>query len=110
MGKTKQPTYRLVVADSRSPRDGRFIEIIGHYEPTRQPKVLHVKTDRARHWLSVGAQPSETVVYLLKQVHVLDENGKVLPASDSDGMVTVSDSNEPAPAETASASVEASVS
>lgn len=79
-GKTKQPSYRLVVADSRSPRDGKFIEIIGHYNPIRQPKVLEVKADRARYWLGVGAQPSDTVVRLLKQVSVLDDAGKMLAA------------------------------
>jgi len=77
-GKTKQPTYRVVVADARSPRDGKFIEIIGHYNPVQQPKVLEIKGDRARYWLSVGAQPSDTVTYLLKKVNVLDENGKVI--------------------------------
>jgi small subunit ribosomal protein S16 len=82
-GKTKQPSYRLVIADKRSPRDGKFIEIIGHYNPIRQPKVLEVKADRARYWLGVGAQPSDTVVRLLKKVQVLDENGKVIPAEPS---------------------------
>ncbi|MBC8077655.1 MAG: 30S ribosomal protein S16 [Chloroflexales bacterium] len=77
-GKTKQPSYRLVVADQRSPRDGKFIEIIGHYNPVRQPKVLEVKGDRARYWLGVGAQPSETVVKLLKKVNVLDAEGNVM--------------------------------
>ncbi len=79
-GKTKQPSYRVVVADSRSPRDGKFIEIIGHYNPIRQPKVLEIKADRARYWLSVGAQPTETVVKLLQRVNVLDENGRPTPA------------------------------
>ena len=60
-GKTKQPSYRLVVADSRSPRDGKFIEIIGHYNPVRQPKELVIKGDRARYWIGVGVQPSDTV-------------------------------------------------
>jgi small subunit ribosomal protein S16 len=69
-GKNKKPTYRVVVADSRSPRDGKFIEIIGHYNPVQQPKVLNIKTDRARYWLSVGAQPSDTVAYLLGKVGV----------------------------------------
>lgn len=82
MGKTKQPSYRVVVADSRSPRDGRFIEIIGHYNPIRQPKVLEIKADRARYWISNGAQMSETVVALFKQVNILDENGKLLPADE----------------------------
>ncbi len=82
-GKTKQPNYRLVVADKRSPRDGKFIEIVGHYNPVHQPKELVVKNDRVRYWLGVGAQPSDTVVRLLKQVNVLDAAGKVVaePAS-----------------------------
>jgi small subunit ribosomal protein S16 len=79
-GKTKQPSYRLVVADSRSPRDGKFIEVIGYYLPVRQPKVLDVNADRARYWLSVGAQPSDTAARLLKQVNLLDEAGKLVPA------------------------------
>ncbi|MCX6015974.1 MAG: 30S ribosomal protein S16 [Chloroflexales bacterium] len=78
-GKKKQPSYRLVVADSRAPRDGKFIEIVGHYNPVRQPQELEVKADRIRHWMSVGAQPSETVVRLLKRVDVLDANGKPIP-------------------------------
>lgn len=78
-GKTKQPSYRVVVADSRAPRDGKFIEIIGHYNPIRQPKVLEVKADRARYWLSVGAQPTETASKLLQRVNVLDAEGNVLP-------------------------------
>ena len=76
-GKTKQPSYRLVIADKRSPRDGKFIEIVGHYNPVRQPKELVVKNERVRYWLGVGAQPSDTVVRLLKQTGVLDEGGKV---------------------------------
>jgi small subunit ribosomal protein S16 len=65
MGKKKQPTYRIVVADSRSPRDGRFIEIVGHYDARREPSVIQVDNDRAVHWLRNGAQPSETVAKLL---------------------------------------------
>ncbi len=78
-GKTKQPSYRVVIADARSPRDGKFIEIIGHYNPIRQPKVLEVKADRARYWLSVGAQPSDTVAHLFKGLNILDSEGKVVP-------------------------------
>ncbi|GIV97241.1 MAG: 30S ribosomal protein S16 [Herpetosiphonaceae bacterium] len=77
MGAKKKPAYRLVVADARSPRDGKFIETVGHYNPISQPKQLVIKEDRVRYWLSVGAQPSDTVVRLLKQVGVLDEQGKV---------------------------------
>ena len=72
MGKKKQPTYRIVVADARSPRDGKFIEIIGNYAPTRQPKVLNVDGERALYWLSVGAQPSDTVRYLLGKAGVIE--------------------------------------
>jgi len=80
-GKTKQPSYRLVVADSRSPRDGKFIEIIGHYNPIRSPKVLEINGDRARYWLGVGAQPSDTVAGLLKKQNILDGDGKVIAVS-----------------------------
>ncbi len=80
-GKKKQPSYRVVVADSRSPRDGKFIEIVGFYNPVRQPQELEIKADRVRHWMSVGAQPSETVVRLLKRVNVLDESGKPTPVA-----------------------------
>ena len=78
-GKTKQPSYRVVVADQRSPRDGKFIEIIGHYNPIRQPKVLEIKADRARYWLGVGAQPSETVAKLLQRANITGADGKPLP-------------------------------
>ena len=80
MGKKKQPSYRIVVADARSPRDGRFIEIIGNYAPTRQPKVLNVDSARARYWLSVGAQPSDTVQYLFKKAGVLENGESAAPA------------------------------
>ena len=82
MGKKKQPTYRIVVADARSPRDGKFIEIIGNYAPTRQPKVLNIDGERARYWLSVGAQPSDTVAYLLKKAGVVGDAG-TQPAATS---------------------------
>ncbi|HEY1015700.1 MAG TPA: 30S ribosomal protein S16 [Herpetosiphonaceae bacterium] len=77
MGSKHKPSYRVVIADARSPRDGKFIETIGHYNPQQQPKVLVIKQDRARYWLSVGAQPSDTVVRLLKNVGVFDAEGKV---------------------------------
>ena len=66
MGKKKQPTYRVVAADSRSPRNGRFIEIIGTYQPRLDPSVIKIDNERAVHWLQNGAQPSETVQKLLK--------------------------------------------
>jgi small subunit ribosomal protein S16 len=66
MGKKKQPTYRIVAADARSPRDGRFIEIVGTYEPRRDPSVIKVDNDKAIGWLKQGAQPTETVRKLLE--------------------------------------------
>jgi small subunit ribosomal protein S16 len=66
MGKKKQPTYRVVAADSRSPRNGRFIEIVGTYQPRLDPSVIKIDNDRAVHWLQQGAQPSEAVEKLLK--------------------------------------------
>lgn len=66
MGKKKQPTYRVVAADSRAPRNGRFIEIIGFYEPRQEPSVVRIDNDRALHWLRHGAQPTERVEKLLK--------------------------------------------
>jgi small subunit ribosomal protein S16 len=66
MGKKKQPTYRVVAADARSPRDGRFIEIVGHYDPRRDPSVIVIDNDKAVAWLKKGAQPTETVGKLLK--------------------------------------------
>jgi len=65
MGKKKQPTYRVVVADSRAPRDGRFIEAIGRYDPRPSPSTVEIDNDRARYWLGNGAQPSERVQKLL---------------------------------------------
>ena len=67
MGKKKQPTYRLVVTDSRSPRDGRFIEILGHYNPRTEPAVIEFKEEKVIDWLRKGAKPSNTVERLLKQ-------------------------------------------
>ncbi len=66
-GKRKQPSYRVVIADQRAPRDGDFIEIVGHYNPRTSPTTLELKEDRIRHWLENGAQPSETVHRLLHE-------------------------------------------
>jgi small subunit ribosomal protein S16 len=66
VGKKKQPYYRVVAADARSPRDGRFIEIVGTYDPRRDPSVIDVRADRAVHWLRNGAQPTDRVRKLLE--------------------------------------------
>jgi small subunit ribosomal protein S16 len=73
MGKKKQPTYRVVAADSRSPRDGRFIEILGTYEPRAEPSVILIDTAKAVRWLSKGAQPTERVAKLLETSGAMDE-------------------------------------
>ena len=64
-GQKHQPSYRIVVADKDSPRDGRFVEILGHYNPRTEPVTFEVKADRVQHWVSQGAQPTETVHRLL---------------------------------------------
>src|ERR1051325_1785418 len=70
-GRKKQPTYRIVVADSRSPRDGKFIEIIGQYAPRTGEQALNLKSDRVNYWLDSGAQPTDTVRSLLRKAGVL---------------------------------------
>jgi small subunit ribosomal protein S16 len=72
VGKKKQPTYRVVVADSRNQRDGRFIEILGQYEPRHDPSSINLDADRAVHWLRHGAQPTETVAKILEVAGVWD--------------------------------------
>ena len=67
MGKIRNPQYRIVVADSRTKRDGKAIEFIGIYHPKEEPSLIEVKSDRVQHWLSVGAQPSEAVVAILSK-------------------------------------------
>ena len=71
MGAKKAPFYRVVVADSRFARDGRFIEEIGYYDPTKEPSVVKIDADKAKQWLSNGAQPTDTVRALLKKAAVL---------------------------------------
>ncbi|MFP4497724.1 MAG: 30S ribosomal protein S16 [Vulcanimicrobiota bacterium] len=73
MGKKKQPSYRLVATDKRAPRDGRFIEILGHYNPLTDPVTINFKEDKIVDWLQKGAQPSDTVVRLLKQVGIWEK-------------------------------------
>ena len=84
VGKKKQPSYRVVVADERSPRDGRFIEIIGQYAPRQEPSLINIDSDRALHWLSNGAQPTEGAAKLLEIAGVFDAykqaHGKVAAA------------------------------
>ena len=66
-GSTKRPYYRVVVADSREPRDGRFVEVLGHYDPRRDPAVVKIDAERAQYWIGKGARPSDTVRSMLKK-------------------------------------------
>ena len=70
MGAKKAPTYRVIVADSRSPRDGRFIEEIGHFDP--RADIIKIDADKAKTWISNGAQPTDTVKALLKKSNIID--------------------------------------
>jgi small subunit ribosomal protein S16 len=78
MGAKKQPFYRIVVANKQSPRDGRFIEVIGTYDPLTEPETVELQVDRAAHWLGHGAQPSDAVARMFRRVGLLDENGKLI--------------------------------
>jgi small subunit ribosomal protein S16 len=76
-GAKNNPAYRLVVADQNSPRDGAFIDTIGHYLPTRQPAVVEINEEKAREWLAKGAQPSETAASLLRKKGILTAENKL---------------------------------
>jgi len=76
-GAKNNPTYRLVVADQNSPRDGAFVDTIGYYLPTRQPAVVEIDEAKARKWISQGAQPSETAASLLRQKGILNKEGRL---------------------------------
>ena len=71
MGQKKAPFYRIVVSDARSPRDGRFIDEIGIYDPTKEPSVVKVDEEAAKKWLSNGAQPTDTVSRLFKNANIV---------------------------------------
>ncbi|MFA5606732.1 MAG: 30S ribosomal protein S16 [Leucobacter sp.] len=83
-GKIRSPFYRIVVADSRTKRDGRVIEEIGKYDPTQHPSFIEVESDRAQYWLSVGAQPTEQVAAILK---LTGDWGKFTGKGDTDSKV-----------------------
>jgi len=73
VGAKKQPSYRLVVADARSPRDGAFIDIIGHYNPLTDPETVVIAEDKALHWLRQGAQPTATATRLLTKLGIMEK-------------------------------------
>ena len=98
MGAKKRPSYRIVAADSRSPRDGRFIESFGFYDPVTEPATVRVDADRARHWLSVGAQPTDTVRDIFRREGLLGN-----AAATADAATTDAAPGEPAAASGAAA-------
>ena len=81
MGAKKSPYYRIVVTDKRSPRDGRFIEAIGTYDPNTPPETVTLDMARAAHWLSQGAQASEGAIRILQRAKLVDANGKAIAAA-----------------------------
>ncbi|MBI3967347.1 MAG: 30S ribosomal protein S16 [Chloroflexi bacterium] len=100
-GAKKRPNYRLVVADSRSPRDGRFIETVGHYNPLTDPPSVTVNEERTLHWLRCGAQPSEAAAKILKRAGVLEKkSGEAAeqPASAPATAASAAPASEAAPA------------
>ena len=73
MGAKKKPSYRLVVADVRAPRDGAFVDIVGHYDPLTDPETIVIKEEKALHWLEQGAKPTDTTARLLGKAGILEK-------------------------------------
>jgi small subunit ribosomal protein S16 len=99
VGKKKQPSYRLVVADVKSPRDGDFIEIIGHYNPRTEPATIVINEEKARQWLSRGAQPTERVSILLGKAGITEMpkiNFSKKPSAQSEEKPEAKPAQEPA--------------
>jgi len=108
-GKKKQPSYRVVVADSRAPRDGRFIETIGHYNPRTDPPTVQIKEDRALYWLSQGAQLTDAVARLLRNKGTLDRFTRLKEGEDLESLLAEAAAEELVAEEVASLEEEVSV-
>ena len=102
LGKIRAPYYRVVVADSRTKRDGRVIEEIGKYHPTEEPSVIEINSDRAQYWLGVGAQPTEQVAALLK---LTSDWGKFKGEGNTESTVKVAEPKQAFVADTAKKAV-----
>jgi len=87
VGRKKQPSYRIVVAESTAPRDGKFVEVVGFYNPRTQPETITVKEERVLYWLSVGAQPSESTARLLKKIGTLDRFARLKAGEPMEALV-----------------------
>lgn len=94
MGMKGAPSYRVVVADARSPRDGRFIENIGWYNPLTEPSTIQINAERAKHWMQVGAQPTESVRSLLVRSGVIERGAR---PSETATAATGETAEQPAP-------------
>jgi small subunit ribosomal protein S16 len=94
VGSKKQPSYRIVVADSRKPRDGRYIEIIGFYNPRTEPATMTIKEDRALHWLSVGAQPSDAVNHILDKLGTLGRLERLRQGEEMETLVAEAEAEQ----------------
>ncbi|MCW1967805.1 MAG: 30S ribosomal protein S16 [Anaerolineae bacterium] len=94
-GSKKQPTYRIVVADKESPRDGAFIEVIGTYNPRTQPESVNVEEGRVLHWMKVGAQPSESVSQLLKKTGTLGRYDRLMKGEAAEALVAEAAAAQP---------------
>jgi len=90
IGLRHQPVYRVVVADKESPRDGRFLEVIGIYNPRTEPFTLEVKEDRVYHWMSNGAQPSESMEKLFKSTGIMERFARLKAGEAQDVLLTES--------------------
>ena len=105
-GKRGQAYYRVVVADQRFPRDGRFLESLGAYDPHKDPPESSLNAERAREWLSKGAQPSEAAAKILRRAGVLDADGAIMAAAEA-APATETDAEADAPADDTAAAAEA---
>jgi small subunit ribosomal protein S16 len=104
MGAKKRPFYRLVVADSRSPRDGKFIEEIGYYDPLPNPATVRIDVDKVHEWMRKGARPSDVARKLLEREGILQRSAQsrriVAPAASAEAPVAAAEASAPAAAET----------
>jgi small subunit ribosomal protein S16 len=91
VGAKRQPSYRVVAADKEAPRDGRYLEILGHYNPRTEPSTIFLKEDRVFHWLSVGAQPSNSVVSIFNQIGLYDRYQRFKDGEDLDALMEEAD-------------------
>jgi small subunit ribosomal protein S16 len=94
VGSKKQASYRVVAAQKEAPRDGRFLEVLGHYNPRTQPETIHLQEDRVYHWLSVGAQPSDSVAILFRTMGTMERYQRFIAGEDLEKLMEEAASTE----------------